>query len=319
MPRTLAANLALLAFAAGAGAQDFSSRPIRLVVPFPPGGVADSIARIVSHKVSTQLPVAVVVDNRAGASGMIGAELVARARPDGHTLLLANLPVMTINSLQYSNLSYEPAQFAAIIMLTDQPYIVAIHPAIPAKTLREFIDLARQQPDRFTYGTSSSSMFLATELLKKIGDFNLTHVPYKGAGPALNDLLGGHISFLIGADITLAPHVRAGKLRGLAITASKRSQTVPDIPTAAESGVAGFEITSWQGIVGPTGMQPSAIERLNAEFNQALRSPEVGAQMQKQGVSIVGGSPAQFSRFVAQEARLWGGIARDAKLAREKL
>jgi tripartite-type tricarboxylate transporter receptor subunit TctC len=302
-----------------ARAQEFPSQPVRLVVPFPPAGVADSIARIVSQKVSSQMQAPVVIDNRSGASGMIGAENVAKAKPDGYSLLLANLPVMTINPLQFSNLTYDPAQFTPIVMLTDQPYLIVIHPSIPAKTMREFIELAKRQPDRFSYGTSSSSMFLATELLKKLGGFNMTHIPYKGAGPAVNDLLGGHISLIIGADITLAPHVKAGKLRGLAITAAKRSETVPEIPTTTEAGVKGFEITSWQGIVGPAGMPPAVVEKINGEFNRALRSDDVAAQLAKQGVSIVGGTPAQFSRFVAEEAKRWGDIAKEAKLPKEKL
>jgi tripartite-type tricarboxylate transporter receptor subunit TctC len=307
------------AIAALAGAAEFPAQPVRLVVPFPPGGVADSIARIVTQKVSAQMQAAIVVDNRPGASGIIGAEAVAKARPDGQTLLLANLPVMTINPLQFASLPYDPAQFTAVVMLADQPYIVAIHPSVPARTLTAFVELARREPDRFSYGTSSSSMFLATELLKKLGGFNMTHVPYKGAGPAVNDLLGGHISLIIGADITLAPHVKAGRLRGLALTAAKRSETVPELPTAAEAGIRGFEITSWQGVVGPAGMRAAAIDRFNAEFNIALKSADVQMQFRKQGVSSVGGTPAQFSRYVAEEAKRWGDIALEAKLAKETL
>ena len=312
--------IAIAVLGVPAAAQEFPGQPIRIIVPFPAGGVADVVARIVSVKAGEQMQKPIVIENKAGASAIVGTEYVAKARPDGYTLLLANLPVMSINALQYSNLRYDAAKdFTPIVMLADQPYIIAIHPSIPAQTMAEFIQLARQQPERFTFGTSSSSTFLAGELLKSVGGFNMTHVPYKGSAPALNDLLGGHISLTIGADSTLTPHVKSGRLRALAVTAPKRIATAPEIPTTAEAGLSGMEITSWQGIVAPSGTPSAIVEKLNAQFNRTLKSPEVIAQMTQQGVTPVGGTPAQFSRFVAEESRRWSAIAAQARLTKEKL
>ena len=317
--KRMSLGLALAVVALIARAQEFPSQPIRIVVPFPAGGVADVIARSVSQKVADQMQASVVVDNRGGADGMIGAEFGAKSKPDGYTLLLANLPVMVINALQYSNLTYDAGEFTSIVMLADQPYLVAIHPSVPARTLGELIQLGKRYPDRLTFGTASSSVYLAGELLKNLGGFNMTRIPYKGGAPALNDLLGGHTNLIITAVVTAAPHIKTGRLRGLAITAPKRSPIVPDIPTAAEAGTKGFEITSWQGIVGPAGLPAAVVQRFNAEFNQALKAPDVIALLNSQGVSIVGGTPAQFSRFIAEESKLWSGIAKSAKLVKQKL
>lgn len=310
---------ALLGLSVPAHAQDFPSQPVRIVVPFPPGGVADVIARSVTQKVAAQMQAAIVVDNRGGADGMIGAEFVAKSKPDGYTLLLANLPVMVINALQYSNPAYSASQFTSIIMLADQPYVVAVHPSVPARTLAELIQIGKRYPDRLTFGTASSSVYLAGELLQNLGGFKMTRIPYKGGAPALNDLLGGHTNLVITAVVSAAPHIKTGRLRGLAVTASKRSPILPEIPTAAEAGTKGFEITSWQGIVGPAGLPPALVDRFNAEFNQALKSPDVIALLNSQGVSIVGGTPAQFSRFIAEETKLWGGIAKSANLVKQTL
>ena len=320
MVRRVAFALAMAGAGIPASAQEFPTQPIKLVVPFPAGGVADIVARVVSTKAAEQLQKPVVIDNRSGASGMLGTELVAKSKADGYTLLLANLPVMVINGLQYTNLRYDAAKdFAPIVMLADQPYMIAIHPGIPARNMAEFIQLAKQQPERFTFASSSSSTYLASELLKLAGGFNMTHVPYKGNAPAVNDLIGGHISLFLGADNTLSPHVKAGRLRGLAVTAPKRTATSPDIPTTGEAGLKGMEITSWQGVVAPTGTPAPIVEKLNRQLNQVLKTPDVVSALAQQGVTPVGGTPAQFSKFVADEAKRWSGIAAQAKLTKEKL
>lgn len=317
--RKAVCGLALACLALSAQAQDFPTKPIRLVVPFPAGGVADLVARTVAQKVSENINQPVVIENKAGASAIIGSELVAKAAPDGYTLLLANLPVMSINSIQYSNLPYNAASFVPVIMLADQPYIIAVNPTVPAKTLTEFIALAKQQPDKFTFGSASSSTFLAGELFKTRAGIKMTHVPYKGSAPAINDLLGGHITVLLDPVITLLPHARTGKLRPLAVTSSKRSEVAPEIPSYREFGLADMDITSWQGIVAPPGTPASVVEYLNAEFNRAVKAPDVVGKLKAQGVTPVGGTAGDFAKFVAAENVRWSAIAKQTNFQQEKL
>ncbi len=319
MLRMTAAAVVLGCFAVTAQAQGFPNKPIRIVVPFPAGGVADLVARAVGQTVSENIKQPVVIENKAGASAIIGTEYVAKSAPDGYTLLLANMPVMSINAIQYSNLPYNAMDFVPVIMLADQPYIIAINAAVPAKNLTEFVALAKQQPDKFTFGSASSSTFLAGELFKARTGIRMTHVPYKGSAPAINDLLGGHITLLLDPVITLLPHTRSGKLRALAVTSSKRTETAPEIPSYREFGLVDMDITSWQGIVAPKGTPDSIVEFLNAEFNRAVKSPDVVARLKSQGVTPVGGTAAGFSKFVAAENVRWGAIAKQTNFQQEKL
>lgn len=298
---------------AGTANAAYPDKPIRLIVPFPPGGVADMIARSVGQKVGENLGYPLVIENKAGASASIGTEYVIRSPADGYTLLLANLPVMAINALQFPNLAYDAEkELAPIVLLADQPYIIAINPSIGAKTLAEFIALAKKNPDKYTFGSASSSTFLAGELFKMRAGIQMTHIPYKGSAPAINDLLGGHISLLLDPVITLLPHAKAQKVTALAVTAAKRVDIAPEIPSYVESGLADMNITSWQGIVAPAGTPKEVIEKLNAEFNKALRDPSVVKQLQQQGVTPVGGSAQAFAQFVQQERGRWGEIAKQA-------
>ena len=309
----LAVALALpaLAFYPHASAQAYPSKPIHVVVPFPPGGVADLVMRTVGQKVSEGFKQPVVIDNKPGASAIIGSEFVARAPADGYTLLLAHLPGMSINELQYTDLPYSPTKdFAPVIMLADQPYIIGLSRSVPAANMKEFIELARKRPDAFSFGSASSSTFLAGELFKQRAQIKMTHVPYKGSAPAINDLLGGHISLILDPVITLLPHVKAGKLDALAVTSSKRIEIAPDIPSYTEVGLKDMDITSWQGIVAPARTPREVIDTLNAEFNRALQSPDVIARLKEQGVTPVGGSAVHFGDFIQKENARWSALAR---------
>jgi len=295
----------------GAHAADFPDRPIHLVVPFPPGGVADTVARTISQEVAREIGQPVLIDNKPGASGIIGAEFVARAKPDGHTLLLANLPVMSINEIQFPNLPYSASRdFLPVIMLTDQPYIIATRLGL-AGDMAQFLELARRAPEKLTFGSASSSTHLASELFNARAHTTMTHIPYKGSAPAINDLLGGHIDLLLDTVIGLAPHVKAGKIQALAVTAPTRIDTAPDIPTYEEVGLVDLNITSWQGIVAPAGTPADVIAALNTMFNHALKSPAVTARMQAQGVTVQGGSAAQFATLIAREKQRWSQLAQE--------
>lgn len=303
----------------GAFAQDFPTKTIRLVVPFPAGGVADLVARTVAAKVSESVKQVILVDNKPGASAIIGSEFVAKAPADGYTLLLANLPVMSINQLQYTSLPYSATRdFAPVIMLADQPYIIAINPDVPAANMKEFIALAKSKPGALTFGSASSSTYLSGELFQLRGDFRMTHVPYKGSAPAINDLLGGHINAQLDPVITLLPHVKAGKLRALAVTSHTRIESAPDIPSYKELGLVDMDITSWQGIVAPAATPKAVIEKLNAEFNAALKSPDVQARLKEQGVKAVGGSAKEFADFVDAENKRWAGLAKQVNFLPSK-
>ncbi len=316
----LASFLAAALIGTGASAQAYPSKPVRIVVPFPAGGVADIMARTVGVRLAEQLGQPVVVENRAGASAIIGSEYVARAAPDGYTLLLANLPVLAINPIAYAKLPYDPIKdFQPISMIADQPYIIAISPSIPAKTLPEFIQLAKQKDGSFTHGSASSSTHLATELFKMLAGIKMTHVPYKGSAPAINDLIGGQITLLIDPVSTLKPHVDCGKLRALAVTDSKRSQAAPDVPSYAEFGLKDLSMTSWQGLVAPSGTPREIVARLQSEVMKAVQHPDVQARMRAQGVTPVGNTAEAFTAFVRSEVDRWAKIAQAVSFERQSL
>lgn len=314
-----AAMLMATPFAAVAQA-GYPAKQVRIVVPFPAGGVADIVARSIGARLADQIKQPVLVENRAGASAIIGTEYVAKSVPDGYTLLLANLPVMSINSIAYTKLPYDPLKdFAPISMVTDQPYIIAINPSIPAKDLKEFIALAKQKPGEFTHGSASSSTHLATELFKINTGIKMLHIPYKGSAPAITDLVGGQITMLIDPVITLGPFSKSGKLKALAVTDSKRSPAVPDVPSYTEFGLKDLNMTSWQGLVAPTGTPKPILEKLHAEIVKVLATPEVIEQMKAQGVTPVGSSPEAFTAFVKQEFTRWSKVAADVKFERQSL
>ncbi|MFO1304568.1 MAG: tripartite tricarboxylate transporter substrate binding protein [Burkholderiales bacterium] len=310
------ATLALLALACAAhvGAQAFPSRPIRLVVPFPPGGAVDFYARVVQQPLSDLLGQTVVVENKAGASGMVGAEAVAKSAPDGYTLLLGNIASLAINVGIYPKMPYDPLRdFTPVVRTVDVNYVLVVHPSVPARNVSELVAYAKSNPAKLSYGSAGSGSLphLGTELFKAQTGTDMVHVPYKGGGPMVTDLLGGSVQVVIGDQANLMPHVAAGKLRALAVATSRRSPNAPELPTIAESGLAGFDATAWQGLVGPAGMQPDVVARLNDAFNKVMAQPAVREKLIGGGLEPIGGTPAEFSRFIALEIAKWARIAKE--------
>jgi tripartite-type tricarboxylate transporter receptor subunit TctC len=310
--RRLAACVLALA-SAGVAAQANPSRPIRLIVPFPAGGVTDIMGRALANKLTASLGQQVVVENKPGASGAIGAELAAKSAPDGYTLMIGNISTLAINSATFKTLPYDPvASFAAITLIANQPLLVTVHPGVPAQTIAELVALARAQPGKLNYGTAGSSVHLAVEYFDASAGIAMTHVPYKGSAPAIADLIGGQINVLFDPMSSILPQVRAGKARALAVTTIKRSGAAPEIPAVAEQGFPGFDVSSWQGLSAPAGTPKQVVDRLNLESGRAIRSPEMKELMKAQGADGAAGTPAQFAAYIKSEVERWKKIARDA-------
>lgn len=310
----MAVTIMGVVMAANAGAQAYPTKPIRLVVPFPPGGAVDFYARVIQPPLAEILGQAVVIDNKAGASGMLGAGLVAKSAPDGYTLLLGNIASLAINVGIYSKMAYDPQKdFTPVIRTVDVNYVLAVHPSLPAKTVAELIAHAKANPGKLSYGSAGSGSLphLAAELFKAQTGTDMVHVPYKGGGPMVTDLLGGSIQVVIGDQANLMPHVQAGRLRALAVATSRRSPKAPEIPTIAESGLPGFDATAWQGLVGPANLPPEVTRRLNAAFNQVMAQPAVREKLIGGGLEPVGGTPEQFAGFIGDEIVKWTKIAKD--------
>jgi tripartite-type tricarboxylate transporter receptor subunit TctC len=256
----------------------------------------------------------VVIDNKAGASGMVGAELVAKAPADGYTLLLGNIASLAINVGIYAKMPYDPLKdFTPIIRTVDVNYVLVVHPSVPAKNVPELVAHAKANPGKLAYGSAGSGSLphLGTELFKVQTGTDMVHVPYKGGGPMVTDLLGGTVQVVIGDQANLMPHVQSGKLRALAVATAKRSPNAPDLPTIAETGLVGFEATAWQGLVGPAGLPPDVVQRLNDAFNKVMAMPAVREKLVGGGLEPVGGTPGEFARFIGSEIAKWTKIAKD--------
>ena len=313
------ALLALCAFSSTAVAQSsWPTQPLHLIVPFPPGGVTDVMARTVAQRLSEELGQSVVVDNRAGASGIVGAEAGAKAAPDGYTLTMGNISTLAINAATFAKLPYDPQKsFAPVTMVAIQPLLVAVHPSVPAKTMKELVALAKAKPGELAYGTAGSSIHLAVEQFGAVAGIKMNHIPYKGSAPAINDLVGGQIQVLFDPFSTLYPQVAAGKVRALAVTTVKRSSVAPDLPTLAEAGYPGFDVSSWQGIVVPTGTPQPIVDKLHAILVKILAEPGVKAQFAKQGAESAPGTPQEFGSYIAAEITRWKKVAQDAGITPE--
>ena len=299
--------------AACAVAQPFPSKPITMVIPFPPGGVSDIVGRAVAARLATVLGVSVVVENKAGASGILGAEAAARARPDGYTLMLGNISTLGTNPASFAKLPYDPEKsFAAVSMLAVQPLVVAVGPRVPAETLADLVRLAKARGGALTYGTAGSSIQLAVELFASQVGVRMTHIPYKGSAPAITDLLGGQIDVLFDPISSLYPQVKAGKARGLAVTTAQRSPVAPELPTVAESGVERYDVSSWQALVAPAGTPPGVVAQLNEAVAKVLASAEVRELFARQGAQPTGSTPAELEAFVRAEVARWRKVAADA-------
>jgi tripartite-type tricarboxylate transporter receptor subunit TctC len=304
----VAAIIAIVAPAVPA-AQTFPTKPIRFIVPFGPGGPGDAIGRMMGKKLSERLGQSVVVDNRSGATTIIGTQIAAESPPDGYTLLLIST-THAVNPGLFKKLPYDPVKdFAPVTLVTSTPFMLVVHPSVAANTVTELVALARGKPGHLNYGSSGTggSIHLTTELLRNVAKIDITHVPYKGSGPAFIDLIGGQVQLLFSSTVSSLPHVKSGKVRGLAITSLKRAPALPTIPTVAES-YPGFESSSWFGMLVPAKTPKPVIDRLLAESRSALQSPEVNHMLVSQGAEPGGNSPAEFAAYFQSEIRKWGRV-----------
>jgi tripartite-type tricarboxylate transporter receptor subunit TctC len=300
--------------ALGAAAQDYPTRPIRYIVPQAPGGSSDTLARALTPRVGDSLGQTIVIDNRPGATGVIGAEAVARANPDGHTLLQAATSHAT-NPAMHAKLPYDTVRdFAPISLLSQQPNIWIVTPSLPVKTLKELIAYVKARPAQLNFGSSGTggSQHLAGELLKSMAGIDMTHIPYKGSPPALIDLLAGRIPIMSSTMPPVLPHLRAGKVRALAVTSARRSSAVPDVPTVAESALPGYEAIAWQGLLAPAGTPRAAIARLQSEFARVLKQPEIASRLTDQGYETVASTPEWFAQYINTEIAKWTKVIRAA-------
>ncbi|MGZ5093288.1 MAG: tripartite tricarboxylate transporter substrate binding protein [Burkholderiales bacterium] len=313
----LALAAACLGGVAGEGAaQTYPTRPVRFIVAYPPGGGADTMARVVAQKLAESWGQQVVIDNRPGGNTNIAADLAAHAAPDGYTLLELAL-THTVNASLYSKLPYEVRRdFAHAVLLASVPGILTVHPSIPAKTTREFIDIAKAKPGQLNYASTGSGgpQHLGMELFKTLTGVDITHIPYKGAAPALSDVLSGQVHSIFGNMISTLPHTRAGRLRGLAVSSAKRSQAAPELPTVAESGVPGFESGSWWGISLPAGTPRPIVAKINADVNRIIASPELRTRLAGEGTEMLGGTPEEFAAYVRSEIEKWAKVVKFAKM-----
>ncbi|HEY6721438.1 MAG TPA: tripartite tricarboxylate transporter substrate binding protein [Burkholderiales bacterium] len=320
MNRTLAAIIAL-GWAGGAFAQGtYPTRPVTMVVGFAPGGGGDITGRTLARKFGDYLGQNVVVENRAGAGGNIAAASVAKANPDGYTLFLGNVGALTVAPHLVAKLPYDPMRdFAPISLGVVFANVLVVHPSVPAKTLAEYVSLSNATPGGMPYGTSGvgSAGHLSGELFKLVAKVNLTHVPYKGGGPAMSDLLGGQVPSLFASAPTAVPQVKSGKIRALATTGPKRSASFPDVPTIAESGYPGYEATNWYGLVAPAKTPKDIIERVNREFVKTLNAPDIREQLLSHGEEPTPTTPEEFGRFMQRELATWGKVVKEAGIQAE--
>lgn len=307
----------LLAFVVPcAAAQDYPHKPVRLIVPFPPGGSVDLVARLVGKGLQDALKQPFVVDNKPGASGNVGAAYVAKAPPDGYTLLVGSAGVFAANQFLYANPPFDPLRaFAPIMRIVDQPNILVVGPKSPVRSVNELIALAKARPGKLGFGSASvgSAQHFSTEIFMQQAGVELLHVPYKGGAPALVDLMGGQIDMLFDTSPTALPYARSGKLRALAITSRQRSPLLPDVPTMKEAGLPDFEVVTWTGIAAPAGTPQAVIDRLNAAIKTALRG-ELRRQLEETSLIPVGDSPEAFREFMRKDADSYARLVKAAKI-----
>lgn len=312
MPRfpRLAACLLLL-LCAGAQAQ-YPQKPVKIVAPYPPGGSADILSRAMAQKMSESLGQQVVIENRGGAGGNIGTEYVAKAAPDGYTLLVGTVATHAINPYVFPNLPFDPVRdFAPITPIAQNAIALVAHPSAPASNVRELVDYARRNPGKLSFGSSGSGtpMHLAGELLKTTAGIDLLHIPYKGAGPAVADLLGGQIPYAFVSVAAALPHLRAGKLKAIGMIEDARTPAAPEIPTIGET-LPGYALSSWLGLFAPAGTPPAIVDRLNGAALDALKSREVKERLDAQGFDVITSTPAAFAKVVRDDLEKWGRIVK---------
>jgi len=299
--------LALLGIGVQA-ADDYPSKPIKMVVPFPPGGTTDILARIVGQELSKAWGQQVVIENRAGAGGNIGSDIVAKAAPDGYTLLMGTVGTHGINMSLYKKMPYDAVKdFQPITVVAAVPNILVVHPSVPVHSVKELIDYAKKNPGKLSFASSGNgtSIHLSGELFKTLTGVQMTHVPYKGSAPAITDLLGGQVHLMFDNMPSAFPHVQAGKLRALAVTTAQRAAAAPDLPTIAEAGVPGYEATSWFGVLAPAGVPRPIVDKLYREIARILKDPQVSKEMRARGAEPVGNTPDEFAAYIKAEIEKW--------------
>lgn len=311
-----------IAFAAVAdiGAQTYPAKPVRMIVAYPPGGGTDIVGRMMAQKLGESLGQSVVVDNRGGATGNIGTELAARATPDGYTILMGNVAPNAINVSLFRKLPFDPVKdFAPVTLVASTPNILVVHPSLPVKSVQDLVALARQKPGALNFPSAGvgSSSHLAGELLKILTGIDLVHVPFKGGGPAVIAVLAGQVQLMFATMPAAMPHVKAGKLRPVAVTTAKRSQALPGLPTVAESGVAGYEAATWYGVLAPAGTPRRIVGRLHGEIVKILAAPETRERLGAQGFEPVGNTPVEFAAYIKAEIAKWAKVIRTAGIRAE--
>jgi tripartite-type tricarboxylate transporter receptor subunit TctC len=317
----------LLAFAALTPAQaqtdsaaTYPSRAVTIVVPFPPGGGTDVGARLVAQKLSVKWGQPVVIDNKGGAAGMLGADMVAKARPDGYTLLVGNVGTQSVNPALYKKMSYDPdTAFAPVSMIAELPLVLLINPGLPFKTVKDLITQAKAEPGKISFASSGSggAPHLATEILQKSAGISMLHVPYKGGGPAVSDLMAGHVNMLFATVLESIGHVKSGKLRGLAVSSASRSPALPDMPTVAESGITGlssFDTGSWIGMLAPAGTPQAIVDKISTDVREVLNQADTRQTLINQGATPLGMTPAAFKARIDADRQKYGRIIQDSSI-----
>ncbi len=311
-------GLALMALAVVATAQTLPNRPVRLLVGAPPGGGNDQVARIVAQHMNLGQPV--VIENRAGAASMIAADMAAKATPDGSTLLLVSQSILTVSPILQKITAFDPQKdFTAVALIGSAPLVLVAGPSLKANSVKELIDLAKAKPGEIDFGSGGvgTTPYMAATLFGLMSNVSLNSIPYPGEQAAMLDIIGGRVPMMFGNAAAALPHVKSGKLRGLAITSPTRLSIAPDLPTVAESGVRGFEIGTWLGLVAPTGTPPATVNRIHAEVQRVLQLPDVQEKLQAQGFTTSRLTPAQFSEYIKSEHSKWSKVIKDANIKGE--
>ena len=314
--RTLVVALAAL-WSLPLQAQQYPTKPIRLIVPFPPGGSNDIVGRMIAHELSGRLGQQVVIDNRGGAGGMIGTETAANARPDGHTLLVISVAYAYNPSIYKSLLKYDPEKsFTPVAMLGTGPNALTVFPKLPVNNVKDLVALAKAKPGSINYATAGVGSFqhLSSEMFRVMAGVDIVHVPFKGGGPAMADVIAGNTQICIGSLLQVIPFIRSGRLRAIATGGSKRAPALPDVPTVAESGVKGYEANNWWGILAPAATPPAIVKRLHTETAAVLKTADIRNRFEAEGAEVVSVSPAEFGKFIRTETVKWSKVVRDAKI-----
>jgi tripartite-type tricarboxylate transporter receptor subunit TctC len=318
MIRALLFAILALAYTSAALAQTYPSKPVRIIVPWPPGGGTDLISRTVAHKLGETLGQTVIVENRAGANGIIGAEAAAKAAPDGYTAMIT-IASHAINPTLYRKLPYNTADLQPVSLLAEYPFVLTVHPSLPVKTTRELIAFAKARPKQLSYASSGngSGPHLGMELFRSASGIDIVHIPYKGAGQAMTDLIAGNVQLFLNNFLAGAPHIRSGKLRALAVTGRNRSTAAPELPTIAESGVPGYIVTGWYGMFVPAATPANIVNTLQVNAQKALRSKDVSDRLTGEAAEIVASTPQEFAKFFSAEIAKWAQVIAKAQIKPE--